>query len=79
MYYQASCLYCMAVRAALWWLGLKVPLKDIMFHPEYNAELTAGGGKSQVPCLRIENEHGEARWMYETIDIIRYLESGISR
>ena len=46
-----------------------------MFHPENNADLIAGGGKSQVPCLRIEDEKGDVSWMYESLDIIRYLKS----
>ena len=61
------------VRVALWWLGLRIPLHDIISHPEKRAELIAGGGKSQVPCLRIESESGDVQWMYESIDIIRYL------
>jgi len=32
-----------------------------------------GGGKTQVPCLRIEQAGGEVEWMYESDDIIRYL------
>lgn len=68
----------MVVRLALWWLGLKVPLRDVMFHSEHNAELVAGGGKGQVPCLRIENAGGEVRWMYESIDIISYLKGGLT-
>ena len=78
LYYFSTCPYCMIVRLALWWLGLKVPLKDILFHPGNNADLIAGGGKSQVPCLRIENEIGDVRWMYESIDIIRYLKSELN-
>ena len=31
------------------------------------------GGKVKVPCLRIE-EAGGTRWMYESNDIIAYLE-----
>jgi glutathione S-transferase len=52
-----------------------MPLKDILFHPDNNADLIAGGGKGQVPCLRIESENGNVKWMYESIDIIRYLNS----
>jgi len=77
LYYFSTCLYCLIVRFALWWLGLKIPLKEIMFHPENNAELVAGGGKSQVPCLRIENGNGDIQWMYESIDIIRYLRKNL--
>jgi len=35
--------------------------------------LIDGGGKSQVPCLRIESEDGAVQWMYESRDIINYL------
>ena len=73
LYYFSTCPYCLIVRLALWWWGLKIQLKDIMFHPLNNTELVAGGGKSQVPCLRIESEDGEVRWMYESVDIISYL------
>ncbi len=40
---------------------------------EHAAALMQGGGKTQVPCLRIENEQGEVQWMYESNDIIEYL------
>jgi len=75
LYYFGACPYCLVVRLALWWLGIKIPLKDVLLHPDNNADLVAGGGKSQVPCLRIEKENGEVQWMYESIDIIRYLKS----
>jgi len=40
---------------------------------EHAQALMAGGGKTQVPCLRIENEQGAVEWMYESDDIIQYL------
>ena len=73
LYYFTTCQYCIKVRLALWWMGLKLPLKDISLHPKNKAELISGGGKKQVPCLRIEDEGDEVRWMYESSDIIRYL------
>ena len=63
----------MMVLMALRWAEIELPLKDILAHPEYRAELIAGGGKPQVPCLRIESDAGDVRWMYESTDIIRYL------
>ncbi len=54
-------------------MGLELPLKDISSYPENKAELIAGGGKKQVPCLRIEDEKNGFRWMYESSDIARYL------
>jgi len=55
-----------------------MPLMDILSQPANNADLIAGGGKSQVPCLRIENDKGEVRWVYESIEIIQYLKTGLS-
>ena len=75
LYYFSTCPYCILVRLYLWWSDIRIPLKEIMFHPENNADLIAGGGKSQVPCLRIEDENGDVSWMYESLDIIRYLKS----
>jgi glutaredoxin 2 len=60
----------------LWW-GIKIPLKDILFESGNSDNLIAGGGKNQVPCLRIENEDGDVRWLYESIDIVRYLKANL--
>ena len=60
-------------------MGLELPLKDIRSYPEKKAELIAGGGKKQVPCLRIEDEKDGVRWMYESSDIIRYLKQQLAR
>jgi glutaredoxin 2 len=78
LYYFAACPYCIAVRLALWWYRVKMPLKDILLHPSNCAELIEGGGKSQVPCLRIEGKDGNVRWLYESADIIRYVKSQLS-
>ena len=78
LFYLTTCQYCIKVRLALWWIGLELPLKDILFHPKNKAELIAGGGKKQVPCLRIEDERDGVRWMYESSDIIRYLKQQLA-
>lgn len=41
---------------------------------QHKKSLMRGGGKTQVPCLRIDSESG-TKWMYESNDIIRYLDS----
>ena len=53
--------------------NLKVETRDAKRNPEFAEELQAGGGKLKVPCLKIQ-ENGETRWMYESSDIISYLE-----
>lgn len=40
---------------------------------EHAQALMQGGGKTQVPCLRIEQADGNVEWMYESNDIIEYL------
>ena len=40
---------------------------------DYREELKNLGGKYQVPCLRISG-NGEDTWMYESSDIIHYLQ-----
>ncbi len=38
-----------------------------------NRDLMKGGGKTQVPCLRIESGDGQVEWMYESDDILSYV------
>ena len=72
LFYFATCPYCIKVRLAAWWMGIDLPLKEILHHPDNREALVAGGGKKQVPCLRIETDTS-VEWMYESSDIIRYL------
>lgn len=39
---------------------------------KHSADLMKGGGKTQVPCLRIDDGSGNVQWMYESDDIIKY-------
>ena len=54
--------------------ALNIELRDAKNDPIFKEELTSQGGKHKVPCLRIEKGEGEVRWMYESDDIIAYLE-----
>jgi glutathione S-transferase len=40
-------------------------------------QLLAGGGRLKVPCLRIKQQ-GEVRWLYESDDIIAFIEAKLS-
>ena len=40
---------------------------------EHRNALMQGGGKTQVPCLRIETSEGKVSWMYESDDILSYI------
>ena len=72
LYHFAACPYCRKVRRDVRLMGLTIEMADIRRDPAAKAALVAGGGKKQVPALRIE-EHGGVRWMYESRDISRYL------
>ena len=73
LYHYQSCPYCAVTRKVLDQLGLDVIQRDVLQQPKYRSELMAGGGSTQVPCLRMEDENGKVSWMYESGDIIKYL------
>lgn len=55
-------------------LSLNIDKRDALKDPAARAELQANGGQIKVPCLRITDEHGKHTWMYESNDIIAYLQ-----
>ncbi len=72
LYQFYACPFCTRTRRAIYKLNLSIETRDIRKHTHYREELEANGGKVKVPCLRIE-EAGNVRWLYESKDIIRYL------
>lgn len=77
LYHFTSCVYCLKARFQLSRMGIELPLKNIRENPEYRNELIEGGGKGQVPCLRIEDENKQVRWLYESRDIVEYFRNKI--
>lgn len=74
MYHSPTCLYCMLVRRTIDRLGIKIELLNVDRDADALAELIEGGGRPTVPCLRIDDESGRRSWMYESADIVAYLE-----
>lgn len=74
IYQYAACPFCVKTRRAIRRLGLHIDLRDAKNDPQYRHELEQQGGKQQVPCLRVENEDGSVTWMYQSDDIIAYLQ-----
>jgi glutathione S-transferase len=54
--------------------GISVDLRNTMTHRHHAQDLMQKGGSRMVPCLLIENE-GEQQWMYESMDILKYLQA----
>lgn len=73
LYQFPPCPFCVKVRRAIQRLGLNIELRDAQLEGEHRNALLEGGGKLQVPCLRIQHPDGQVEWMYESADIIRYL------
>ncbi len=74
LYQYAACPFCVKVRRALKRHSLQVETRDAKRNEQYRQELLNDGGQLKVPCLKITEESGDVRWMYESSDIIRYLE-----
>lgn len=78
IYEFRACPFCMKTRRALRRLSLNIELRDAKDDAEHREALVQQGGKLQVPCLRLRKEEGD-QWMYESEEIIEYLESHYGR
>jgi len=74
LYEYFTCPFCFMTRRVIKQLGVEIERRDILQDPDYRQELIQGGGKSQVPCLRI-NSGSTVTWLYESADIIKYLKA----
>jgi glutaredoxin len=73
LYEYYACPFCMRVRHTINKLNIPIEYRDILRNSDYRINLLSEGGTTQVPCLRIE-ENGKTSWMYESREIIDYLE-----
>ncbi len=74
LYQYAACPFCVKVRRAFKRHALRIETRDAKRNAQYRQELLEQGGQLKVPCLRIIGDNGDIQWMYESKDIIRYLE-----
>ena len=70
LYYFPECPYCFRVLEALKSTHLKIEMRNVRQNPEYRSYLKETVGKTQVPCLFIDDEP-----MHESMAIIQYLKS----
>jgi glutaredoxin len=74
LYQYKACPFCVKVRRAMKRQSLNIATGDVKRCDASREELLSGGGNLKVPCLRIEEEPGQVQWMYESQNIIGYLE-----
>ena len=74
LYQFKMCPFCVKARRAIKRLSLNIETRDALREESSRKELLTGGGKIKVPCLRIADDEGNTTWMYESSDIITYLQ-----
>ena len=77
LYQFYACPFCVKTRRAIKRLNLKVETRDAQTAGKFRKELEISGGKIKVPCLKLEGA-GEATWIYESNDIIKYMDERFS-
>lgn len=73
LYQFKTCPFCVKVRREMRRLSLNIALLDAQADSPIRADLIRGGGKAVVPCLKITDAQGKTEWMYESAQIIQYL------
>ncbi len=74
LYQYKACPFCVKVRRTMKRQSLNVETRDVKRSESAKEELLAGGGNLKVPCLRIGESERGFHWLYESRDIIGYLE-----
>ncbi len=74
LYHFKTCPFCIKVRHEMARLSLPIELRDAQHDAVHRGDLLKGGGKVQTPCLKITDDQGKVNWLYESGDIIKYLQ-----
>ncbi|VAW78424.1 Glutaredoxin [hydrothermal vent metagenome] len=73
LYQFRTCPFCIKTRQALRRLSLNIELRDAQHDPHDRQALLEGGGKIKVPCLKMTGDEGQVTWLYESDQIITWL------
>ena len=74
IYQFEACPFCVKVRRFIRKNSLRINLKDAKNNKIFKSELVNEGGKHKVPCLKIEKINAKTEWLYESSEIIKFLE-----
>ena len=59
--------------------SIQIELKDAKTDLAIKEELVTEGGKHKVPCLRIEDNNKDVRWLYSSDEICRFLDAKLDQ
>jgi glutaredoxin len=74
LYQYKTCPFCIKVRQEMHRLALNIERLDAQHPGENRDALINQGGQAKVPCLRITDTAGNTQWLYESGEIIKYLQ-----
>jgi len=72
-----ACPFCIKVRRFMKKNNIVIPLRDAKNDEIYRESLLTGGGRIKVPCLKIQSEDNETKWLYESNDIMAFFEAQV--
>ncbi|AKS46709.1 Glutaredoxin [Octadecabacter temperatus] len=75
LYYFDSCPFCKMVLAVIDDLDVDIELRNIFDDTQHRDDLVSARGRATVPVLLIEGADKTSRWMPESRDISRYLQT----
>lgn len=78
LYHFKTCPFCIKTRREMKRLSLNIEKRDAQHNEQNKQALLEGGGQIKVPCLKIEDDEGNMTWMYDSKEIIKYLQSRFS-
>lgn len=73
LYQYQTCPFCIKVRQEFRRLSLDIERKDAQKDAGNRQDLVSGGGQAKVPCLKVTDQTGNSRWIYESGEIIAYV------
>jgi len=75
LYQFKTCPFCIKVRRSIKRQSLNIKLLDAQHDSKHREQLLKGGGQIKVPCLKVVDDEGNTNWLYESNDIIGYLQA----
>lgn len=79
LYQFNTCPFCIKVRQEMRRLSLSIELRDTQGSKQHRDTLLAQGGSPKVPCLSITSDDGSVKWLYESRDIMAYLDQRFAK